>query len=704
MRTFLTLMMITFFLSVTPADAQDLERYTHVSIIPERTSLDGVEQITIATQIKLAPHWHVYWENPGDSGLPVKIEWETPEGFSLGEIQWPTPDKISYDILANYGYYDDVVLLQTLNIPENLPKETISLTATLNLLVCNEICIPENDTITITLNTPGEDHTEMMDIARAKLPTEFNGTFEYMEKDENLILTVKPLPEGATIENLEFFPANWGVINHVSVPTVSIENDTATLSYQRGDQPLDGKALRGLLVVTGETGQNKGHKISIVPGAPDKGQSLAAPAPAKEQAPPPKTAIPSTTWYSALVLAIMGGIILNLMPCVFPVLSMKALSLVKMNDKERTLAKKHGLAYTLGVVLSFIAIGAALLVLKEAGSSVGWGFQLQSPIIVALLAYLLFLIGLNLIGFFEFGAGLSHAGDKLTKGSSLSSSFFTGALATIVATPCTAPFMGTAMGFAITQPAIISLSIFAALGFGLALPYLVLSYVPALRAALPKPGPWMDIFKQFLAFPIFASAIWLVWVLSEQAGSYGVFLVLLGMLAISFCVWLSHLKSKGHMHFVIRTLFILCLFLPFFSLSYIKTTENMTSSEHKVYAFGKPFTPERLDKLLERNDPVFVEMTAAWCITCKVNNAVALNVDSTKDLFAQNNVQYLIGDWTNYDDKISRYLEQFGRNGVPIYVYYGQRDMRTGKRPDPVVLPQLITPAIIKKAVEQFNS
>ncbi|MEM6781925.1 MAG: thioredoxin family protein, partial [Pseudomonadota bacterium] len=325
-----------------------------------------------------------------------------------------------------------------------------------------------------------------------------------------------------------------------------------------------------------------------------------------------------------------------------------------------------------------------------AGAQIGWGFQLQNPIVVGGLAYLLFIIGLNLMGYFEFGQGMGNVGNKLTQGNGLGSSFFTGILATLVATPCTAPFMAGAIGFALTQPAIVNLAVFAALGLGLALPYLALSFAPALQKVMPKPGAWMNTFKQALAFPMFAGAIWLVWVISKQAGPTGVLQILTGMGVIGFGIWLWGVtKSKAAKAFTLL-LFAISAFML------VMPTAQMVDSaavSEEAKEFGEVFTPETLNTLLaESDDPVFVEMTAAWCITCKVNHATSINIPSTKKAFAENNVQYLIGDWTNQDPEITKFLNSFGRNGVPIYVYYAARNAQTGQRPEAQVLPQILTP------------
>lgn len=711
---FLSILTLSFLVSNYSANAQDLERYTSVTPIAEHIALRPAEEITIATQIDLAPHWHVYWKNPGDSGLPVKIQWELPEGFEIGEIKWPTPDKISYDILVNYGYYDQTILLQTLKAPDVLPEGKVTLKAKVDMLVCNEICIPESSEILLDLNDPEkleEDNAEYIEKAKLKIASPIKGQFIYSELDSFLQLSLKPedrtLLTDATADNVEFFPYDWGIINHVAMPEAEVEDGHISIKHERGDQSFEEiETLRGLLVIKGKKGENQGFEIEAIAEKKTISPSVTVnqnntTQPQNVQSTNKSVQPAKTTWFSALYLALFGGLILNLMPCVFPVLSMKALSLVKMGEKEKKTAQAHGIAYTLGVVLSFLVIGGILVFLKEAGSVIGWGFQLQNPVVVAVLAYLLFAIGLNLVGFFDFDFGLGNVGNKLTQGHSVTSSFFTGALATIVATPCTAPFMGAAMGFALTQGTIVSLSVFAALGFGLALPYLLLSIFPPLRAFLPKPGAWMNTFKQFLAFPMFASSIWLIWVLDQQSGAMGILFVLLGMLSIAFAVWLSHIRTSGLAKSLKRICFALSLLVALYSLSHIKTEMVNQKTDTENYAFEQPFSQEKLSELLQGDDPVFVEMTAAWCITCKINHNIAINTDATKTLFNDNKVQYLVGDWTNSDDTITKYLASYGRNGVPLYVFYGARDPQTKIRPEPYILPQVLTPKIVKESIEQ---
>lgn len=698
------LVLLSLFPSLSMAQIDD-ERYTDVTVTAQRNIVHAGESVDIATTIKLDPHWHVYWLNPGDSGLPVEIDWKTPQGFEFSSINWPMPDKIIFDILANYGYYDQVTLLQTLQLPPSLPDGKIELSADVRMLVCNEICVPETQTVTLTLNDPDATQTDLaasFAVTKAAIPPTQEGSFSFYEDGQDLVFSLptdnSEILSHAKNNAIEFFPYDYGLIVYVEEPKISVDNNVITLRHKRGDQSLkDIKTLNGVLALQDGLKSKAGYfitathdqnKIVQIPMIKAEEKTAAA------QTPEPVSDINLMT---ALISAFLGGLILNLMPCVFPVLSIKALSLVKMKEKERKLARKYGISYTAGVILSFLAVGGAFLALKHTGLSIGWGFQLQNPVVVGLLAYMLFIIGLNLIGLFEIGSRLGNVGNRLTQGNGISNSFFTGVLATIVATPCTAPFMGAAMGFAIVQPAVIALLIFATLGAGLAFPYLFLSFVPAAQKILPRPGAWMNSFKQFLAFPMFASSIWMIWVLDQQAGSFGILLVLLGMLSIAFAIWLARHQAKGFIGVLNHILFFICLAMPVLSLTYLKTMpmEGIAPVAHNSEKYSKA----ALETALNGDDPVFVEMTAAWCITCKFNHAIALNIDSTKKHFEEKKIRYFIGDWTNYDKEITDYLETFNRNGVPIYMFYGARDLHTGNRPQPVLLPQVLTPAIVENTI-----
>jgi thiol:disulfide interchange protein DsbD len=382
---------------------------------------------------------------------------------------------------------------------------------------------------------------------------------------------------------------------------------------------------------------------------------------------------------------------------------MKALSLLKLSAKEQSHAVYNGLAYMAGILICFLGIAGILIALQHAGAEIGWGFQLQNPIIVLLLTYLLFVIGLNLSGFFEIKGSFVSAGQSLTQKSGLTGAFFTGVLATLVATPCTAPFMGAALGFALTQPPLISLLVFLALGLGLALPYLALCVIPQLRNLLPKPGTWMVTFKEFLAFPIYASAVWLFWVFAQQSMDVShVFTGLIGAIGIVFALWVwSKSTGKTWIKFLAILSVIASLNFAILPLTMIKIKEsNIQNSGTSLHGNYVAYTKAEFDKAIAGDQAVFVNMTASWCITCKINERVALLNPKVQQYFTDQNIIYMVGDWTNQNPEITEYLAEFGRNGVPIYVYYPKRD-GNGTRPEPKILPQLLTPTLI---IESLSS
>lgn len=712
LKTLLLFLAVTLLTTpVAPVEAQESEpdHYVDIRVIPQKDTISGGQTLDLAIEYIIYPEWHLYWQNPGDSGIPIKNTWNLPTGFEISEITWPLPEKILVEPLANYGYKDKVTLLQTIKAPVNLPEGPVKFDATVNMLVCKDICIPETAQIEFELNIgAGEpaDNAAVIEAARKHIPQSLEGTFSFTEENAKLITKFKPLDKekfaGLQLKTAEFFPAEWGVINHFPSPENTLEeNGTLVIKQERSETKIaDMEILSGLLTWKNDDGTYVGYSVTLKSGL--SGQPLATSTNRASTKKPSKPSEMSTTRGTeitslsiALAFAFLGGLILNLMPCVFPVISIKALSLAKLSGKEKNEARAHGLSYTAGVILSFAIVGMALVFLKTAGSAIGWGFQLQSPVVVTSLAYILFLVGLNLLGFFEISANLGNIGGKLAGKHSVTGSFFTGVLATVVATPCMAPFMAAALGYALVQNASIALSVFIALGLGLAFPYLLLCYIPAAQKILPRPGAWMNTFKQFLAFPMFGFSIWLVSILARQAGPGGVFMALTGMLFLSMAVWLAHGKKPlCKCGILARTPILISLLLALMALYAIAQTQGNSivygSNEH----FAQAYTPAGLAKALEGKSPVFVEMTADWCITCKVNHALAINIESTRKAFKDSNVEYLVGDWTNYDKDITAYLESFGRNGVPIYVYYGAPD-KTGNRPEPVLLPPILTPGIV---------
>lgn len=679
------------------------DKYTKVMLIADKNDVTGGDTVRISVEYFMEPGWHIYWLNPGDSGTPPKIEWKLPPGFSVTDPEWPAPFKIPTGPLTNYGYEDHAGLLQNLTIPEHIGNEPFTLEAAVNLLVCHDICIPENHDVSISFNNSGGGAGEAIVAAERKLPLNKDWPTIFFEQNGNIVFQITTADISGLIDasQVSLFPEDWGAIDNAANADLKITEDGFIVTQKRGDRALE-KIPELPIVLSYKNTNNETKAIRLIAKLSSPQEALAVVTTADNATTAPPI---STKLFQALLFALLGGLVLNLMPCVFPILSMKALSLVGLKEKEEKKARHYGLSYTAGILVSFAIIGGTLIALKSGGAQIGWGFQLQNPVIIISLIYLIFILGLNLAGLFEFSSRLSSTGQKLTNQSGNRGAFFTGVLATLVATPCTAPFMGAAMGFALTQPAFISLLVFLMLGFGLALPYLALCFIPALRTKLPKPGHWMETFRQFLAFPMFITAAWLVWVLSQQINSLSVFCILLSLIGIVFIIWLVKnlpgTEKKAARVFSKTIIVISAIFIVTTTFSAAKHTSSDVRFHMEIGGQNwEEFTPQRLDSLLSTTDtPVFVNMTAAWCITCKVNEKIALSTDSAKRIFEEYNIQYLKGDWTNQNPDITAYLNAFNRQGVPIYVFYGPRDEQTGKRPDPIVLPQILTPRLVEDTI-----
>jgi thiol:disulfide interchange protein/DsbC/DsbD-like thiol-disulfide interchange protein len=687
--------MIFLLLGCFQAQASSFEAATGQVKAQLVASVDAVrpgDEILVGVQQRIIPHWHTYWKNPGDSGLATRIDYELPAGATAGEIQWPTPERITTGPVTNYGYSNQVTLLSTLKVPDNIAAGGVfPVKAKVKWLVCEEECIPQEVDLALELPVvlPGADTgrgSPLIETARAGLPVASPWPVSLAHRDNALVLKIKGLgQQSASIGNIWFFPDDWGRVAHGADQPRHIAGDTVELQLKPGDAPLPpGAKLAGVLAVTEDTGNGLVTRGYVV----DVADSDTAPKAESE-----------LVLASAMLLALLGGVILNLMPCVFPVLSIKALALIKHARHEPRQTKLHGLAYTLGILASFLLLGVILIALKAGGAEIGWGFQFQSPLFVLAVAYLMFTVGLSLSGVFSIGSSVAGVGSKLAGRSGYSGSFFTGVLATVVATPCTAPFMGAAMGFALSQPPVVLLAVFLSLGLGLALPYLLLSNWPSLQRRLPKPGVWMDRLKQGMAFPMYAAAVWLVWVLAQQSGINSIVVALGGMVAIAFAAWL-HEITKYSAKTAQRTglgfsalLLSAALFGGYFGVQTPASAVAATSAD-AADRHWQPYTPARLKELRDQGKPVFINFTAAWCISCLVNEKVALSQDAVIDAFTRGGITYLKGDWTNRDPEITRILAEFGRSGVPLYLYYP-----AGNAARPAILPQILTPEIVTQAV-----
>ncbi|TXD74132.1 thiol:disulfide interchange protein, partial [Mitsuaria sp. TWR114] len=530
-------------LAAPPSDRAATDE-VQVRLISDSTQVAPGQTLLLALEQKIAPHWHTYWKNPGDSGQPTSIEWKLPQGATASDILWPAPKRFDVGPITNYGYEDRVVLLTEIRLPQGLtPGSTAMIGADATWLVCREECIPQQATLSLSLPVgtgpkPSPEKGTLV-AARAALPgpAPFAATARLEGRD--LIVNWPAAGAGGAsareVRQALFLPEAWGRIQHAAKPQLARDGQQWRLRMPVGDEPASaGKPLDGLLLIDGQA-----WAVSLpVSGSLDAGGGTApantastAKSPAATTTTTPGAATGATGaveadglgLWAAMGLALIGGLILNLMPCVFPVLAIKALGFLHGSASTH---RRQGLAYTAGVLVAFAALGAMLLALRGAGTGVGWGFQFQSPLFVLLLAWLMFVLGLSLAGLLSIGAGFAGVGQGLAEKPGLSGSFFTGVLATVVATPCTAPFMGAAMAYALAQPAVELMAVFLALGLGLALPYLALAWWPALQRRMPRPGPWMDLLKQALAFPMFAAAIWLVWVIAQQAGPMGVLVAL----------------------------------------------------------------------------------------------------------------------------------------------------------------------------------
>jgi thiol:disulfide interchange protein len=658
-----------------------------VELLSEVGAISPGATFWIGLRQRIEPGWHTYWMNPGDSGEPPRIDWAPAPGFTLGEFAWPPPERIRVGPAMSFGYSDEVVLPLPVTAPRDLaPGARVTLRGQASWLVCEKICIPEEAPVALTLpvtaGTPPPDARGAAAIAAARgaspTPSPWPASFSATADTVTLSVAARDL-SSARLADVTFFPARWGAIDNAAPQRVRVSAAGLTLEVARGPLPeAVSRPLDGVLVVAEKLdGSVAKHAFTLSAVAVAGGVSVPLP--------------------YALLLALAGGLVLNLMPCVLPVLSVKALGLVKHANELAAARRRHGLAYTAGVLVSFGIVAGALLALRAGGEQLGWGFQLQSPTFVTLLAFVLWALALSLSGVLVVSGRVAGVGQSLAGRAGYAGSFFTGALATVAATPCTAPFMGTALGYAVTQPWTTALLVFETLGLGLALPFLVLTLAPTWRRALPKPGAWMTRLQRALAFPLYASVAWLVWVLSQQAGPSGVAAALAGLALIAFAAWL-HRASRGARAWWRRpaTLGAAALAFVGVGIGVFAGAVAARPAPTAAQAGWEPFSPARLAELRASGKPVFVNVTAAWCITCLVNERVALGSRAAADAFARNGIARLKADWTRRDPGITQMLGAFGRNGVPLYLVYP-----AGSGGRPAVLPQILSERIVLNAIEE---
>ncbi|HET6970233.1 MAG TPA: thioredoxin family protein, partial [Phenylobacterium sp.] len=647
--------------------------------------------------------WHTYWKNAGDSGEPTRIKWTMPAGWSASDFTWPTPRRLPVGPLVNYGYVGEVLLPMALTAPADAkPGQPVTLSAAVQFLVCADVCVPEDAALTLSLPVtaspapadPKWSGRIAKTLADAPKPAGLSGAFEKQGAVVKLAIT-GPALKGADLAGAYFYPVSGTVIDHAKPQPIERGPEGLTLTLTPGydfQKPEGPAALAGVLALSG-----KAYEVTATPGPLPPGAAGLGPPPARAPAPAGGDKLGLV---SAAAFALVGGLILNLMPCVFPVLAMKAASLAGHGGGARAEARRQGLAFGAGAVLTFLVLAGLLIALRSAGNAVGWGFQLQDPPVVATLALLMLAVALNLSGVFEIGTSLQGFGSELAARSGVAGAFFTGTLAVVVAAPCTAPFMGPALGWALTQPPAAALVVFLFLGIGFALPFVAVAFIPGLIERLPRPGPWMEVFRKALAFPMYGAVVWLVWVLTVQVGPDAVPRILGAAIVLALAGWLAGSAQRrlvmgepaAPLGLAAAALIAVAVVGGAFWPAYTVAATTTAESAHLDY---EPYTPEKLAALQAEGRPVLVNYTAAWCVSCQVNDRVALSTKAVAEALKRDNAVYLKADWTKRDPAIAAELASFGRAGVPLYLVYG------AKGGEPAILPSILTQGVVVKALDK---
>lgn len=747
--------------------------HLRVGLISEVSTAVPGHTFWIGVYQKIDPKWHTYWQNPGDSGLPPNMVWRNPNSIHVSKWYWPLPNLIRVKHLANYGYEQEALLLAQVTIPQHWSGSVLRLSGDFSWLICKEECIPGKTTLSLEIPVrPGKvvydrQRSELFRRFRRTLPHRIH-TIRLQTRYDGHLFHLKFTSLQPNFPRLRidgFFSATEGVLNHADKPRISRTQDALLIQVKKSDDFVVGERhrLEGLLMTSemfGAEVERTGWWVSSpILASPTSNPAIQRQSPGSASSRPgltasrstqvghnttapthpsshPSSGLPKSTdslaqilhewrpWQQqslssdgngwnilqAILFALLGGIILNLMPCVFPVLSIKILHFVQQARSDPREVRHHGLVFAAGVLVSFSALALLIVALRLGGEKIGWGFQLQVPAVVFVLALVLFLLGLSLSGLFTLGSSLMNVGEGLASRSGLAGSFFTGVLATVVATPCTAPLMGAAIAFALVQPVWVSLLVFNALGAGMALPYVLLACFPAALRWLPRPGLWMERIKQVMAFPMYAAAIWLLWVLGKQAGRDGMTTALVAFLGVALACWLLSLARPEQLMLVIFA-WVVGLSSVGWGVSQLNKdaqTFATQQAEHKKLLLSarpqpgeiarkQPYRTRLLGWHLQQQHNVLLNLTADWCISCKVNEKVALQTQEVLQAMRRHRVFYLVGDWTHRDPEITKTLEFFGRNGVPLYVLFHGTSRRYQ------FLPQILTPGMVTDALAQFS-
>jgi len=645
-----------------------------VSLVSDTDAVSSGTPFRIGLRLRLAPGWHTYWKNPGDAGMPPDLELTLPPGSKAGPIAWPTPARVAEGPLMTYAYTGDVLL--PVGITPAPGAGATSIQAHAQWLVCKDICVPEEGDFRLDLpggTTAPSAQAPLFAAADRQVPRP--SPWHSVVGRDSALWVQGPELTPSTVIDAWFIPDAPEQIRDNAAQLLTVRQGGFVLALKPGKAFRPDGGLSGILSVRDRSGLETDVVLRAAPGS----------------VPPPPATLPLQRM---LGLAFLGGLILNLMPCVFPVLAMKAVGLV---GAARGRARRHAAAYTLGVLVAFAVLGGALLAARGAGAAAGWGFQFASPVFVAAMAWLLFGVGLNLSGVYQVGGTMAGAGQGLAGRGGQLGSFCTGLLAVVVATPCTAPFMGVAIAAGLAAPPVVTILVFLVMGLGMAVPYAVLASVPGLARVMPRPGRWMEVLRQALAFPMYAASAWLVWVISQEAGPAGVLGTAAGLVLLGFAAWvlgISQAAGERSRRRIGQAAAVAALLAALAVLSGIASAPPAPVTG-LAEAGAEPFSATRLAALRHEGRPVFVNMTAAWCVTCLVNERVAIASEPVRRAFAEHHVAYLKGDWTRQDPDITHYLRENGRDGVPLYVYYPPHDG------SPTLLPQILTEHALLAELEQ---
>ena len=672
------------------------DQHVTAELIPEVTAIAAGQPFWIALKLDHDEHWHTYWINDGDSGLPTKIKWTLPEGFTAGPIVWPAPQRLPMPPLMSFGYENSAWLLTEITPPTTWSGTSVELKARVSWLMCKEVCIPGKASIELTLPVAAEaaidaTHAAGFAEARRRIPTqETDWTFRAVAKPNVIDVIATPPAGAAELGALTVFAVEKEILSAAGDQVFTRDGANYRLTIPRetagGDVPASFEAV----LVGTPTLARDAARPAVQVTIPFVAETAAAGSGATAE-------VPRSLWL-VVVSAFLGGMILNLMPCVFPVISLKILGFVNQAGENPRAVWHHGLVFAAGVVISFWLLAGALIAIRASGAGVGWGFQLQNPIALIGLSLVFFTLALNLFGVFELGVSLTAAGGTVTQKQGWTGSFFSGFLATVIATPCTAPFMGVALGYALTQPPVVAFTVFTSLALGMAFPYLLLSRFPALLKALPRPGAWMETMKQIMGFFLLATVVWLFWVLAALVAPSTLTWVVASFLLAGIGAWtlgkwdvLSKSNATRWRGRIAGIAFIV-------GGAYLAVT-NIEPAGADLAAHGEweAFSPERVAALQAEGRPVFIDFTAKWCLTCQVNKLTVLRTAEIMQAFRDKGVTLLYADWTDENEMIAAELAKFGRQSVPVYALYD------GKNAEPVLLPELLTKKIVIDALNKLK-